>query len=99
MDDIQMRHCRHSLWRCEARHTMKMNQKKCLAAVQGFGNVGSIPAHHYSLQRIKVVGISDHTGVIYNTKSINIEKAIAFREKNNAMLKGFKNGEAITNDQ
>lgn len=83
----------------EALQKMKMNPKKCLAAVQGFGNVGSITAHHYALQGIKVVGISDHTGAIYNPKGINIEKAIAFREKNNGTLKGFKDGEIISNDE
>src|SRR6185436_19188442 len=83
----------------EALQKMKLNPKKCLAAVQGFGNVGSITAHHYSLQGIKVVGISDHTGAFYNPKGINIEKAIAFREKNNGTLKGFKGGDSITNDE
>ena len=78
---------------------MKLNPKKSVAAVQGFGNVGSITAKHYELQGIKVVGISDHTGAFYNPKGIKIEKAIAFREKNNGVLKGFKDGEAITNDE
>jgi glutamate dehydrogenase (NAD(P)+) len=83
----------------EAMQKMKLNPKKSVAAVQGFGNVGSITAKHYELQGIKVVGISDHTGAFYNPKGIKIEKAIAFREKNNGVLKGFKDGEAITNDE
>lgn len=83
----------------EAMNKLKLNPKKCLAAVQGFGNVGSISARHYELQGIKVVGISDHTAAFYNPKGINIEKAIDFRTNNNGVLKGFKGGNLITNEE
>lgn len=83
----------------EAMTTMKMYPRKSTAAVQGFGNVGSITAKHYELQGMKVLGISDHTGAFYNSKGINIEKAIDFRANNNGVLKGFKGGDLITNDE
>jgi glutamate dehydrogenase/leucine dehydrogenase len=83
----------------EALGKLKMNPKKCTAAVQGFGNVGSITAKHYVLQGIKVIGISDHTGAIYNPKGIDIVKAMDFRTQNNGALKGFKGGNQITNEE
>lgn len=83
----------------EALKKLKMDPKKCTAAVQGFGNVGSISAKHFELQGIKVVAISDHTGAFYDPKGISIEKAIAYKEKNGGVLKGFKGGKLITNEQ
>lgn len=83
----------------EALQKLKLNPKKCFAAVQGFGNVGSITAKYYEEQGIKVAGISDHTGAFYNKRGINIEKAIEYRTKNNGVLKGFKGGEVITNEE
>jgi glutamate dehydrogenase/leucine dehydrogenase len=83
----------------EAMRNLKMKAEKCKAAVQGFGNVGSITAKHFDAHGIKVVGISDHTGAYYNAKGIDIAKAIAFRDANGGNLKGFKGGELITNEQ
>jgi glutamate dehydrogenase (NAD(P)+) len=83
----------------EAMRNLKMKPEKCKAAVQGFGNVGSITAKHFDAHGIKVVGISDHTGAYYNAKGIDIAKAIAFRDANGGNLKGFKGGELITNEQ
>jgi glutamate dehydrogenase (NAD(P)+) len=82
-----------------AMEKLKMNPKKCTAAVQGFGNVGSITAQHFINAGLKIVGISDHTAAFYNAKGINIEKAIEYRDKNNGILKGFKGGDLIPNDE
>ncbi len=83
----------------EAMSKLKMKADKCKAAVQGFGNVGSISAKHFEAAGIKVVGISDHTAAYYNPKGIDITKAIAFRDANKGVLKGFKGGEMITNEE
>lgn len=82
----------------EAMKKMKLKPEKCKAAVQGFGNVGSISAKHFDAQGIKVVGISDHTGAYFNAKGIDIAKAIAHRDANKGVLQGFKGGELITNE-
>lgn len=74
----------------EALAKLKMNPKKMKAAVQGFGNVGSITAKHFASHGIKVVGLSDHTGAYYNAKGIDVQKAMDHAAKNNGMLKGFK---------
>lgn len=82
----------------EAMRHLKMNPEKCKAAVQGFGNVGSISAKHFEAHGIKVVAISDHTGAFYNPKGIDIAKAIDYRDNNKGVLKGFKGGELISNE-
>ncbi len=82
-----------------AMQKMKMNPKKCTAAVQGFGNVGSITAKHMHDNGIKVVGISDHTAAFYDPKGINIAKAIAYRDSNKGVLRGFKTGKLIGNEE
>lgn len=82
----------------EAMHRLKMKPEKCRAAVQGFGNVGSISAKHFEANKIKVVAISDHTGAFYNPKGIDIQKAMAYRDGNNGVLKGFTGGKLITNE-
>lgn len=83
----------------EALSRMRIAPSKCKAAVQGFGNVGSITAKHYEANGIKVVGISDHTGAFYNPKGIDILKAMAFRDANKGVLKGFKGGTLISNEE
>lgn len=83
----------------EAMAKLGMNPSKCTAVVQGFGNVGSITALHFQQAGVKVIGISDHTGAFYNEKGIDLKKAIAHRDKNKGVLKGFKGGKAISNEQ
>jgi glutamate dehydrogenase (NAD(P)+) len=83
----------------EALRLLKMKPEKCRAAVQGFGNVGSITAKHFDANKIKVVAISDHTGAFFNPKGIDIAKAMAYRDANKGVLKGFKGGELITNEE
>ncbi|MEY3342714.1 MAG: hypothetical protein RL090_398 [Bacteroidota bacterium] len=83
----------------EAMTKLGMNPKKCTAVVQGFGNVGSITALHFQQAGVKVIGISDHTGAFYNESGIDLKKAIAHRDKNKGVLKGFKGGKSISNEQ
>lgn len=83
----------------EAMKKIKMDPKKAVGAVQGFGNVGSITAKHMDDHGIRIVAISDHTGAFYNPKGINIEKAIAYRNGNNGVLRGFAGGKEISNEE
>jgi len=83
----------------EAMTKLGMDPKKRTAVVQGFGNVGSITALHFEQAGVKVIGISDHTGAFYNEKGIDLKKAIAHRDQNKGVLKGFKGGKAISNEQ
>lgn len=69
------------------------------AAVQGFGNVGSITAKFLSQNGIRVVAISDKTGGFYNENGILIHQAIQYRDSHGGALEGFKGGDRITNEQ
>jgi len=83
----------------EALDKLGLKPEKCRAAVQGFGNVGSITAKHLAAQGIKIVAISDHTAAFYNADGIDIEKAIAYRNGNKGVIKGFKGGKLISNEE
>jgi glutamate dehydrogenase/leucine dehydrogenase len=83
----------------EAMKKIKMDPKKAIGAVQGFGNVGSITAKHMDEAGIRIVAISDHTGAWYNPKGINIERAISYRNSNHGVLKGFTEGKEIANEE
>ncbi|MCX7979573.1 MAG: Glu/Leu/Phe/Val dehydrogenase [Bacteroidia bacterium] len=69
------------------------------AAVQGFGNVGSITAKYLSQNGIRVVAISDKTGGFYNEHGILIHQAIQYRDNHGGVLDGFKGGSRITNEE
>jgi glutamate dehydrogenase/leucine dehydrogenase len=77
---------------------LKMNPTKVTAAVQGFGNVGSISAKLIEQQGVKIVAISDVSGGYYNPNGIDIETAIAYVTANGGTLEGFKEGERISNE-
>lgn len=78
---------------------LKMNPGKATAAVQGFGNVGSISAKLLEEQGVTIVAISDVSGAYYNKEGIDILNAIKFVEKNGGTLEGFTDGDKISNDE
>ena len=82
----------------EAMKKIKMDPKKAIGAVQGFGNVGSITAKYLDEAGVRIVALSDHTGAWYNPKGINIERAIEYRNSNHGVLKGLTLGKEIHND-
>ncbi|HEY9746204.1 MAG TPA: Glu/Leu/Phe/Val dehydrogenase [Oculatellaceae cyanobacterium] len=66
-------------------HTVKMALEKLklgvdtpTAAVQGFGNVGSITAKYLHQQGIKVVAVSDVQGGIYSEKGLDIPRLLSY---------------------
>lgn len=78
---------------------LKMNPSKVSAAVQGFGNVGSISAKLLEQQGVKIVAISDISGGYYNKNGIDIENAIIYVEANKGSLEGFNKAEKISNEE
>ena len=68
------------------------------AVIQGFGNVGSEAALALLNYGVKVIGISDYTGGIYNPGGLDVKKAISYLQSEGT-LKDFPGGEAISNEQ
>jgi glutamate dehydrogenase (NAD(P)+) len=68
------------------------------AAVQGFGNVGSYLAKFLHEEGATVVAISDSTVALHNPKGIDVPAAIEHKREHRT-LAGFKDAEAITNDE
>ena len=81
-----------------ASDTIGLDLSKGTAVVQGFGNVGSIAALSLARYGVKVVGVSDVQGGIYNPNGLNLwelEKHVA----TNKTVAGFAEAEPITNEQ
>ncbi len=81
----------------EAMKKLNMDPAKCTAAVQGFGNVGSITAKQLSKKGVKILAISDHTSAFYNENGFDIADAISYRDSNKGVLSGYNKGTLITN--
>jgi glutamate dehydrogenase (NAD(P)+) len=67
-------------------------------AIQGYGNVGSHTARCLDQMGGKIVGVSDAYGAVVNNQGIDVDKLdkhVAVSHK----IVGFKEGEAVTNDQ
>lgn len=71
-----------------------MDPKKCTAAVQGFGNVGSYTALFLHQLGVKIIGVSDVSGGIYNENGIDVPALFRYVEKNK-FVKGFPGAKAI----
>lgn len=78
---------------------IRLNPYKATAAVQGFGNVGSNAAALLQERGVTIQAISDVTGCYYNVKGIDIQDAIAYRNKNNGLLSDYPNAELIPADE
>ncbi len=72
--------------------------KGATAAVQGFGNVGSVSASLLSAAGAKIVGITDGKGGIYNAAGLDIARLLDYRQRHKTVA-GCDGGEPLTNDQ
>ena len=75
-----------------------VNPESTTAAVQGFGNVGSVSADLLSEKGCKIVAISDISGGYYNSEGIDIKKAIDYVKQNKTLENG-NFGDSITNEE
>jgi glutamate dehydrogenase (NAD(P)+) len=78
-----------------AMEMLKMKPEESTAIVQGFGNVGSVAALALALKvGVKVVGISDAYGAVYNPKGLDVKAADEWVHKNGS-LKGWDQGDRV----
>jgi glutamate dehydrogenase (NAD(P)+) len=81
-----------------ATDTIGLDISKATAAVQGFGNVGSIAALSLARYGVKILAVTDAFGGVHNTNGLNLwelEKHVAKART----VKGFPEAEPITNEQ
>jgi glutamate dehydrogenase (NAD(P)+) len=83
----------------EAAKHLNMDLLGSTAAVQGFGNVGSVVAKELTGIGVKVVAVSDRTGGVYNPAGLPIERVIDHVTKTSKTftLEGCPEGEPIGN--
>jgi glutamate dehydrogenase (NAD(P)+) len=82
----------------EAMQHLGIDPTQATVAVQGFGNVGSHSARLLAEQGCKVVAVSDVSGAIHNPAGLSIPDVLRYVQEHGTM-KGFRNAEAITNDE
>jgi len=84
----------------EACKHLKLNLAKQRIAIQGFGNVGyfaaSILRREYGC---KIVGISNETGAVYNSKGIDVEDLYQYSLANRNDFSGYGGAKAIPRDE
>jgi glutamate dehydrogenase (NAD(P)+) len=64
------------------------------AIIQGFGNVGRYTAKMLFDHGIKVVGVSDSMGAIFQAKGLDIDQLWSYKEKEKTVV-GFPEAEAV----
>jgi glutamate dehydrogenase (NAD(P)+) len=81
-----------------AMDTTRLEANKATAVIQGFGNVGSVAAFSLAKYGVKIIGVSDAQGGLFNAKGLDLwelEKHVAAKKT----VAGFPGGEPITNAQ
>jgi glutamate dehydrogenase (NAD(P)+) len=79
-----------------AMDALGLNSNECTAAIQGYGNVGSVAAASMAKHGTKIIAISDADGGIYNANGIALNALndhVALRKT----VAGFSGGEPISN--
>jgi glutamate dehydrogenase (NAD(P)+) len=81
-----------------ATDTIGLDISKTTAAVQGFGNVGSVAALSLARYGVKVIAVSDASGGVYNAKGLNLWELEKHAAKTKSVA-GFSEAEPLTNEQ
>ena len=82
----------------EALKHLKMPTEGTTVAVQGFGKVGSVAAYLLQSKGLKVIGLSDITGGIYNPKGIDAYDVLR-HVKETGFIEGYPGCDVITNEE
>ncbi|SPE60712.1 Glutamate dehydrogenase [Verrucomicrobia bacterium] len=81
-----------------ATDTIGLDISKTTAAVQGFGNVGSVTALSLARYGVKIIAVTDAFGGVFNPNGLNLwdlDKHVAAHKT----VAGFGEAEPITNEQ
>ncbi len=80
----------------EAAKHLGVDLSRCTAAVQGFGNVGSVATKELASVGVKVIAVSDRTGGFYDPKGLPVGRILEYAAKN-PELSGCPFGAPISN--
>jgi glutamate dehydrogenase (NAD(P)+) len=81
-----------------AMDTVGLAANGATAVVQGFGNVGSVTALSLAQYGLKVIGVSDVSGGLFNKKGIDLPQLQQYLETHRT-VDGFPEAEPVTNEQ
>jgi glutamate dehydrogenase (NAD(P)+) len=70
----------------------------CTAAVQGFGNVGSVVTKELAQLGVKVIGVADRTGGYFDAKGLPVDKLLELANKTHS-LENCPYGDKISNEE
>jgi len=73
---------------------LKIDHRRATAAIQGFGNAGSIAAELLAKIGMKVIAVSDSKGGIRNPNGLDIARVVAHKEKKGSVM-GFPGAKPI----
>jgi glutamate dehydrogenase (NAD(P)+) len=82
----------------EAAKHLQIDLSKCTAAVQGFGNVGSVATKELAKIGVKIIGVSDRTGGFVDPRGLPVDKLLEVATKNHG-FEGNPYGDKITNQE
>ncbi|MFC2154060.1 Glu/Leu/Phe/Val dehydrogenase [Candidatus Altiarchaeota archaeon] len=82
----------------EAAKELDISLDRATAAIQGYGNAGSIAASLLNELGVRVIGVSDSKGGIFEPKGLE-PKEVSEHKKKTGSVVGFKNAEKITNEE
>ncbi len=78
--------------------TLGINANQATAVVQGYGNVGSVSSLSLAKYGVKIIGVSDAQGGLYNPKGLDTWALEKHVERTRTVV-GFPEAEPITNEQ
>jgi glutamate dehydrogenase (NAD(P)+) len=82
----------------EALRKFNMRRENTRIIVQGFGNVGSNAAKLMSDSGYKIIGIAEYNGGLYNSRGIDIDALLEYRDRNKGIV-GFNGAEAADSNE
>jgi len=82
----------------EACQVLGIPLKRATAAIQGFGNAGSITATLLDKEGVRVIAVSDSQGGILNRKGLKIAELLAHKAKTGSVA-GFRGSKPIRSEE
>lgn len=84
----------------EAMRHLGLDVEKASVVIQGFGNVGSHTARIMQESGVRVIGVSDKSGGLYNPKGLDIPELLKrYRADGHQTFSDIKMGDWITNKE